>query len=139
MAIRARGAWSIVVFDVKNSLTQTLTLGHNIPIMIKIVALCLLALIPASNPDSVREPKPVDVSKIYGRIQLVDSFPDYTFKVVSSFEDLRVKKVKSFPTSCGKWKIVNSFPDFKLKLVKSFPDFTVKYVTSFPGIRADDD
>jgi hypothetical protein len=107
--------------------------------MIKIIGLCLLALIPASNPDRVSEPKPVDVSKIYGRIQFVDSFPDYTFKVVDSFEDLRVKKVSSFPTSCGKWKIVNSFPDFKLKLVTSFPDFTVKYVTSFPGIRADDD
>ncbi len=114
-------------------------MGHNVLIMVKILALCLLALLPASHPTVGTEPSAVDVSKIYGRIQFVDSFPDYTFKVVGSFEDLRVKKVKSFPTSCGKWEIVNSFPDFKLKLVKSFPDFTVKYVTSFPGTRPSDD
>ena len=106
---------------------------HNHQIMIRIIALCLLSFIPATQPPAIPTPQTVDVSKIYGRIQFVDSFPDYTFKVVKAFEDLRVKKVKSFPTSCGKWKIVNSFPDFKLKLVNSFPDFIVKYVTSFPG------
>lgn len=122
---------------VKHSLTCRPHLGDNAPIMIKIIALCVLAAIPGSRPMPTPVPKQVDVSKIYGRIQFVDSFPDYTFKVVRSFEDLRVQKVNSFPTSCGKWKIVNSFPDFKLKLVKSFPDFTIKYVTSFPGTRPD--
>ena len=73
--------------------------------------------------------------KMYGKVKVVDSFPDFKVKVVSSFADLHVKKVTSFPDSCGKWKFVNSFPDFKVKFVTSFPDFTIKYVTSFPGAQ----
>lgn len=76
----------------------------------------------------------VNVSKVFGKIQFVDSFPDYRVKVVDSFPDLKVKKVASFPTGPGKWQIVNSFPDFKIKIVDSFPDFTIKYVSSFPGV-----
>ena len=62
----------------------------------------------------------VDVSKIYGKIQIVKSFPDYKVQVVDSFPDLKVQ-------------VVNSFPDFKIQLVDSFPDFKIKYVSSFPG------
>ena len=51
-----------------------------------------------------------DVSKIYGKIMYVNSFPDY------------------------KVQIVNSFPDFKVQIVNSFPDFKVQYVNSFPGV-----
>lgn len=76
-----------------------------------------------------------DVSKIYGRIQFVSSFPDYKVKVVSSFPDLKVKIVDSFPDSAGKWQIVNSFPDYKIQIVDSFPDFTIQYVDSFPGVN----
>lgn len=57
----------------------------------------------------------VDVSKIYGKIQFVDSFPDYKVEVVHAFEDLRVQKVNAFPDKVGKWQIVTSFPDFKIK------------------------
>ncbi len=63
----------------------------------------------------------VDVSKIYGNIQFVNSFPDYKVKVVHSFPDLKVKQVSAFPDSAGKWKIVNSFPDYKVQIVDSFP------------------
>lgn len=77
--------------------------------------------------------KPVDVSKIYGKIQIVKSFPDYKVQVVDSFPDLKVQVVTSFPDKPGKWQMVNSFPDFKIQLVDSFPDFKIKYVTSFPG------
>ena len=76
----------------------------------------------------------VDVSKIYGRIMYVDSFPDYKVQIVNSFPDLKVQVVKSFPDKPGKWKIVNSFPDYKIQIVNSFPDFTVQYVKSFPGV-----
>lgn len=74
-----------------------------------------------------------DVSKIYGKIKFVESFPDFKVKVVTSFADLHVKIVDSFPNDPGKWKIVDSFPDYKIKIVDSFPDFTIKYVESFPG------
>ena len=74
-----------------------------------------------------------DITKIYGKIKIVDSFPDYKVKVVSSFADLHVKLVSAFPDGPGKWQIVESFPDFKIQFVESFPDFTIKFVESFPG------
>lgn len=74
-----------------------------------------------------------DVTKIYGKIKIVNSFPDYKVKVVASFADLHVKIVSSFPDDPGKWQIVESFPDFKIQFVESFPDFTIKFVESFPG------
>jgi hypothetical protein len=77
--------------------------------------------------------KKVDVSKIHGRIQFVQSFPDYKVQAVTSFPDLRVQIVKSFPDSPGKWQIVESFPDYKIEMVESFPDFKIQFVNSFPG------
>lgn len=71
--------------------------------------------------------------RLYGKVQIVSSFPDIKVQVVGSFPDLKVQKVSSFPDSCGKWQIVKSFPDFKVQLVSSFPDIKVQWVTSFPG------
>lgn len=71
---------------------------------------------------------------LYGKVQIVNSFPDFKVKVTSSFPDLKVKQVSSFPDSCGKWQFVNSFPDFKVQFVDSFQDFSIKYVDSFPGL-----
>lgn len=75
------------------------------------------------------------LGKIHGRIQFVDSFPDFKVQQVSSFPDLRVQKVDAFPDAPGKWQIVDSFPDYKIQLVDSFPDFTVQFVDSFPGVK----
>ncbi|MCA9777349.1 MAG: hypothetical protein KC800_11550, partial [Candidatus Eremiobacteraeota bacterium] len=41
--------------------------------------------------------KPEAAKIVYGKIQVVDSFPDYKVKVVTSFPDLKVQKVTSFP------------------------------------------
>ncbi len=71
--------------------------------------------------------------KLYGKVQIVNSFPDFKVQIVSSFPDLKVKQVTSFPDRCGKWQIVTSFPDFKVQFVSSFPDFKIQYVSSFPG------
>ena len=76
-----------------------------------------------------------DLSRIYGKIKVVDSFPDYKVKIVESFADLHVEVVESFPDKPGKWQMVDSFPDFKIQFVDSFPDFTIKYVESFPGVQ----
>lgn len=73
--------------------------------------------------------------RLWGKVKVVKSFPDFKVKVVRSFPDLKVKWVSSFPSKCGLWKRVKSFPDFKIKFVTSFPDFTIKVVTSFPGVR----
>lgn len=77
----------------------------------------------------------VDVSKIYGKIQFVDSYPDYKVKVVNQFPDLKVKKVDSWPDSVGKWQTVDSYPDYKIQIVDSYPDFTIEYVESWPGVN----
>ena len=72
--------------------------------------------------------------KLYGKIQIVTSFPDVKVQEVTSFPDVKVQKVTSFPDTCGKWQIVTSFPDTKVQIVTSFPDVKVQYVTSFPGV-----
>lgn len=72
--------------------------------------------------------------KLYGKVQVVDSFPDLKVQIVDSFPDLNVQKVTSFPDSCGKWEFVDSFPDFKIQYVDSFPDLKIKMVNSFPGV-----
>ena len=71
--------------------------------------------------------------KLYGKIQVVTSFPDVKVQVVTSFPDLKVQNVTSFPDKCGKWQIVTSFPDTKIQYVTSFPDVKIQYVESFPG------
>lgn len=72
--------------------------------------------------------------KLYGKIQIVTSFPDVKVQEVTSFPDLKVQKVSSFPDKCGKWQIVTSFPDTKVQFVSSFPDVKIQYVSSFPGV-----
>ena len=72
--------------------------------------------------------------KLFGKVKVVNSFPDIKVKVVSSFPDLKVKKVNSFADKCGEWTFVESFPDFTVQFVNSFPDVKIKYVNSFPGI-----
>ena len=72
--------------------------------------------------------------KLYGKIKVVDNFPDIKVQVVKNFPDLKVKKVDHFPNQCGKWQFVKSFPDIKIKFVKNFPDIKIKYVNNFPGL-----
>ena len=73
-----------------------------------------------------------DVSKIYGKFQYVDVFPDYKVEVVTAFGYLKVQEVDKFPDSQGKWQIVVAFPDFKIQKVKAFGDFKIQYVKPYP-------
>jgi|SRR5689334_19495697 hypothetical protein len=100
-------------------------------LMLKTVFLSLLVF----GSSSVLADTKVDVSKIYGNIQFVDSYPDYKVKIDNGWPDLKVKKVDSYPDSVGKWKIVDSYPDYKIQIVDSYPDFTIKYVDSYPGVN----
>lgn len=72
--------------------------------------------------------------KLYGKVQVVDSFPDLKVKEVDAFADLHVQRVNAFPDACGKWKIVTAFPDLKVQFVNSFSDLEVKFVDAFPGV-----
>ena len=54
---------------------------------------------------------------------------------MTSFPDIKVQLVKSFPDAIGKWQIVNSGEDFTIQYVNSFPDIKVQFVNSFPGVN----
>lgn len=71
---------------------------------------------------------------LYGKVKVVESFPDLKVKVVNSFPDLKVKTVDSFANDCGEWEFVESFPDFTIQFVEDFPDIEIKFVDSFPGL-----
>jgi len=72
--------------------------------------------------------------KLYGKIKVVEAFPDLKVQVVEAFPDLKVRVVEAFPDSCGKWKMVEAFPDLKIQFVNAFPDVKIKYVNAFPGV-----
>jgi len=72
--------------------------------------------------------------KLYGKIQVVTSFPDVKVQEVTAFPDLKVEEVKAFPDKCGQWLMVKAFPDTKVQLVTSFPDVKIQRVTAFPGV-----
>jgi hypothetical protein len=100
-----------------------------------VVCMVLCVLVPvAVYAGNVGKDCTFHGRRLYGRVQIVDSFADFKVRVVSSFPDLRVEKVSSFPNSCGKWQFVTSFPDFRIQPVDHFPDFSIQYVPHFPGV-----
>jgi hypothetical protein len=72
--------------------------------------------------------------RLYGKVQIVDVFPDLKIQAVNSSPDLRVRIVENNPEQCGEWQIVQAFPNYKVKFVEAFPDLKVQFVNSFPGI-----
>jgi hypothetical protein len=81
------------------------------------------------GPDCRLKGKP-----LFGKIKIVDAFPDLKVQIVDAFPDLKVQMVDAFPDKCGKWKMVDAFPDVKIQMVTAFPDLKIKYVTAFPGL-----
>lgn len=102
-----------------------------------LAAALLLAVLPADSPPAGEKPSQAGRRGgddcLYGRVKVVESFPDYRVQVVTAFPDLRVRKVTAFPDTCGKWQMVDSFPDFTVQYVDSFPDLRIQFVDSFPG------
>ena len=72
--------------------------------------------------------------KLFGKVKIVDAFPDLKVQIVDAFPDLKVQVVDAFPDKCGKWKMVDAFPDVKIQMVTAFPDLKIKYVNAFPGL-----
>lgn len=110
------------------------------------IAALLLFASPVFSQSKDKKPDGIDKNEctitvkgktfpLYGKVEIVESFPDIKVQIVNSFEDLDVKLVESFPDDCGKIKIVESFPDVKVQIVESFPDIKVKLVESFPGVK----
>ncbi len=101
-----------------------------------VLALVLVLTVTPGRTETKFNPQDCSYNgqQLYGKFQIVNSFPDIKVEKVDSFPDLKVQLVDSFPDRCGKWQEVNSFPDFKIKYVDSFPDIKIKLVESFPGI-----
>lgn len=101
------------------------------------VSLCLFIALcaapSASSAGAVDSCGQCKGIRLWGKVQVVKSFPDLKVQVVNSFPDLKVQKVRSFPDKLGKWQFVDSFPDFKIQFVDSFPDLKIQFVDSFPG------
>ena len=98
-----------------------------------ILAFLFLCLSAQAGSSSVAANCTFNGYQLWGKIQVVKSFPDVEVQVVSSFPDLRVQEVDSFADSCGKWQLVDSFADTKVKFVDSFADVQIQYVGSAPG------
>jgi hypothetical protein len=108
-----------------------------IPIFTLMIFLgCIILGDPKSETNKDVDPEncTYDEYKLYGKVEIVESFPDIKIQVVESFPELKVKVVESFPDDCGEWQFVESFPDLKIQFVESFPDVKVQFVESFPGI-----
>ena len=71
---------------------------------------------------------------LFGKVQVVQAFPDLTVQIVTAFPDLKVQVVSAFPDKCGKWQMVDSFPDLTVQFVDAFPDVKIQYVEAFPGL-----
>ena len=92
------------------------------------------ALCVSANAGKVGSDCTYKGKKLYGKIQVVNSFPDLKVQRVTSFPDLKVQWVNSFPNKCGTWQKTSSFPDLKIQYVDSFPDIKIQEVNSFPGL-----
>ena len=69
-----------------------------------LVACCAAIILLFAVAQNAQAGTTAPVMSIYGKIQVVDSFPDYKVNVVDSFPDLKVKTVSSFPDGPGKWQ-----------------------------------
>ena len=56
---------------------------------------------------------------LYGKIEIVDAFPDVKVEKVTAFPDIKVEWVNAFPAAPGKWQKVTAFQ-------------TIKYSSSMP-------
>jgi len=86
----------------------------------------------ACSEAAAEEHKPSKCS-LFGKIKVVEHFPDVKIQVVEHFPDIKVKLVEHFADSPGEWTMVEHFPHYKVQFVSHFPDYKIKYVEHFPG------
>jgi hypothetical protein len=74
--------------------------------------------------------------KLYGKVKVVTSNPDFKVRIVDYSEDISVKNTENDPSRCGEWKFVEYSEDFKVRFVTSGEDFTIKYTTYDPKVNS---
>ena len=107
----------------------------NLTLLISIISLMSSASIRTDNKQLDKQNCTWKGMKLYGRIKIVENFPDIKVKVVENFPDMKVKLVSNFPDHCGEWKLVENFPDLKIQIVENFPDVKIQFVENFPGMQ----
>ncbi len=121
-------------FDIAACDIIFVSIHHKITaVMITSFLFMMIMLLPGPREKHVDKDCKYMNFKLYGKIKVVNDFPDIRVKIVENFPDLKVQVVENFPDQCGKWQFVNDFPDLKVKFVTDFPDIKVKFVENFPG------
>lgn len=92
----------------------------------------IIAMTAADNPVAGCRCKN---TPLFGKVKVVDSYPDFKVKVVDAFPDLKVMTVERYADKCGEWQFVNEYPDFTVQFVDAFPDFKIQFVSHYPGIN----
>src|SRR3989338_6839591 len=105
-----------------------------IRIILKTSLLLIVLISSAHSEPKIGKDCTYKGKKLYGKIKIVEHFPDLKVKIVENFPDLKVQVVEHWPDQCGKWQMVENFPDLKIQIVEHFPDFTIKYVQNWPGL-----
>ncbi len=71
--------------------------------------------------------------KLYGKVKIVENWPDIKVQIVENWSDIKVKLVENWPDSCGEFQLVENWPDIKIKIVENWGDIKVKAVEHWPG------
>ena len=61
----------------------------------------LSCTIISAGDDPVKPDCTCKEIKLYGKVKIVEHFPDFKVKAVDHFPDLKVKLVEHFPDECG--------------------------------------
>lgn len=97
----------------------------------RLVALLAVGLIA---PAHANRPSREALARLYGRVRVVEHFPDYRVKIVEHFPDLKVRWVEHHADGPGLWIRVEHHPDFSIQFVEHFADFSIQLVDHFPGL-----
>lgn len=92
--------------------------------------LTLMALVSEAATQNVplcRQGNP-QPQEVFGRIQVVDHFPDVRVRAVQGIADMEVRVVDALANRQGRWQFVDHFPDFRVQFVQHHADFTVRLV-----------
>lgn len=102
-----------------------------------IVPVCALFLSLATSPafaSKIGKDCTFKGKKLYGKVQVVDAFPDFRVRVVSAFPDLKVQRSTLLPVPAVAGNGWTPFPISKSSSSNAFSDFDIQYVDAFPGI-----
>lgn len=74
---------------------------------------------------------------LYGKVQIVEDYPDFTVKITDDFYDLVIKETGNVQCECGEYRLSDDYPDIRIKIVDDYPDIRVRYAgwNEFPGLR----